>query len=201
MILIVGLGNPGARYAYNRHNIGWLALDDIAERHGFTPFRKKFDGVVAEGRLAGDRALLLKPHTFMNESGKAVAKAARFFKVPSEKVIVIYDELDLAQGKCRAKRGGGGAGHNGIRSIDSHIARDYWRVRLGIGHPGDRQRVRGHVLSDFTDADEDWLDPLLEAVADAIPLLAEGEHEKFMTKVALLTSQKKPAPQERPVNG
>lgn len=201
MILIVGLGNPGAKYAYNRHNIGWLALDDIAERHGFGPFRKKFKGVVAEGRLAGDRALLLKPHTYMNESGKSVAQAARFFKVPPDRVIVIYDELDLAQGKCRAKRGGGGAGHNGIRSIDSHMAHDYWRVRLGIGHPGDRHRVRGHVLSDFSDADEDWLDPLLEAVAEAIPLLADGENEKFMTKVALLTSKKKPAPPKSAADG
>ena len=201
MILIVGLGNPGAKYAYNRHNIGWLALDDIAERYGFAPFRKKFKGVVAEGRLAGERALLLKPHTYMNESGKSVAQAARFFKIPSDRVIVIYDELDLAQGKCRAKRGGGGAGHKGIRSIDSHIAHDYWRVRLGIGHPGDRQRVHGHVLSDFKDEDEDWLDPLLEAVAEAMPLLADGEHEKFMTKVALLTSKKKPAPQESAADG
>ncbi|MEM8586571.1 MAG: aminoacyl-tRNA hydrolase [Pseudomonadota bacterium] len=201
MILIVGLGNPGAKYAYNRHNIGWLALDDIAERHGFGPFRKKFKGVVAEGRLAGDRALLLKPHTYMNDSGKSVAQAARFFKVPPDRVIVIYDELDLAQGKCRAKRGGGGAGHNGIRSIDSHMAHDYWRVRLGIGHPGDRHRVRSHVLSDFSDADEDWLDPLLEAVAEAIPLLADGENEKFMTKVALLTSKKKPAPPKSAADG
>ena len=198
MILIVGLGNPGARYAYNRHNIGWLALDDIAERHGFGPFRKKFKGVVAEGRIAGDRALLLKPHTYVNESGRSVGKAAHYFKLPPDRVIVIYDELDLVQGKCRVKKGGGAGGHNGIRSIDSHIGPDYWRVRLGIGHPGDKQRVRGHVLSDFTDADEDWLDPLLEAVADAIPLLANGEHEKFMTRVALLTTKPKEAePQKR----
>ena len=198
MILIVGLGNPGARYAYNRHNIGWLALDDIAERHGFGPFRKKFKGVVAEGRLAGDRALLLKPHTYVNESGRSVGKAAHYFRLPPDRVIVIYDELDLVQGKCRVKKGGGAGGHNGIRSIDSHIGPDYWRVRLGIGHPGDKQRVRGHVLSDFTDTDEDWLDPLLEAVADAIPLLADGEHEKFMTRVALLTTKPKEAePQKR----
>lgn len=198
MILIVGLGNPGARYAYNRHNIGWLALDDIAERHGFGPFRKKFNGVVAEGRLAGDRALLLKPHTYVNDSGRSVGKAASYFKLSPEQVIVIYDELDLTQGKCRVKKGGGAGGHNGIRSIDSHIGPDYWRVRLGIGHPGDKQFVRGHVLSDFGDADEDWLDPLLEAVAEAVPLLAHGEHEKFMTRVALLTAKSnQPEPQER----
>ncbi|MEM7442090.1 MAG: aminoacyl-tRNA hydrolase [Pseudomonadota bacterium] len=197
MILIVGLGNPGPRYAYNRHNIGWLALDDIAKRHGFGPFRSKFKGVVAEGRLSGDKALLLKPQTYVNESGRSVGAAMRFFKLTPDRVVVIYDELDLAQGKCRVKKGGGAGGHNGIRSIDQHIGPDFWRVRLGIGHPGAKDRVRGHVLSDFTSDDEQWLDPMLEAVSTAIPLMTEGEHEKFMTKVALLTKPQSKAPQER----
>lgn len=192
MNLIVGLGNPGTRYAYNRHNIGWLALDDIAERHGFGPFRSKFKGVVAEGRIAGEKALLLKPHTYVNESGQSVGAAMRFYKTTPDRVIVIYDELDLAQGKCRVKKGGGTGGHNGIRSIDQHIGADFWRVRLGIGHPGNKDRVRGHVLSDFTDEDEVWLDPMLEAVAMSMPMLTDGDHEKFMTKVALLTKSQNP---------
>ena len=187
MHLIVGLGNPGPAYAYHRHNIGFMAVDDIAHRHGFSPFRAKFQGVMAEGRLGDDRALILKPGTFMNESGRSVGQALRFFKLTPADCFVIYDELDLAPGKCRVKRGGGAAGHNGLRSLDSHIGPDYWRVRLGIGHPGHKDRVRGYVLHDFATSDEAWLDPLLEAVAEAAPLLVGGAPDKFMTKVALAT--------------
>lgn len=191
MLLIAGLGNPGSQYAYNRHNIGFMAVDDIAERHGFQPWRAKFQGMVAEGRLGTVKTLLLKPTTFMNESGRSVGEAARFFKLTSDQVVVVYDEIDLAPGKCRVKKGGGAAGHNGIRSIDRAIGPDFWRVRLGVGHPGDKALVRTYVLKDFAKADEDWLDPLLEAVADAAPLLVDGgepvKPEKFQTKVALLT--------------
>lgn len=187
MLLFVGLGNPGRQYAYHRHNIGFLALDDICERHRFGPFRKKFQGEIAEGTVAGEKVLALKPQTFMNESGRSVAEAARFFKLEAGQVWVFYDDLDLAPGKVRVKRGGGAGGHNGLRSIDRQFGQDYWRVRLGIGHPGDKARVHGYVLSDFAKADEAWLDPLLEVVAGAAPLLAEGEPEKFMTRVALET--------------
>jgi PTH1 family peptidyl-tRNA hydrolase len=187
MLLFVGLGNPGGKYAYNRHNIGFLAVEDIAERHGFPPFRAKFQGAVAEGRLAGERVALLKPQTYMNESGRSVGEAMRFFKLIPEDVVVFYDELDLAPGKLRVKRGGGTGGHNGIRSIDRQIGPEFWRVRLGIGHPGHKDRVTGYVLSDFAKADEDWLDPLLEAIADAAPRLAERAPDKFMNEVAIAT--------------
>ena len=191
MLLVVGLGNPGPEHAYHRHNIGFMAVDDIVHRHGFSPFRARFQGRLAEGRLAGDKALVLKPSTYMNLSGQAVGEAMRYFKLTPEQVVVIYDELDLAPGKCRVKRGGGTGGHNGIRSIDRHIGPEYWRVRLGIGHPGHKDRVHGYVLHDFAKSDEDWLDPLLEAVADAFPLMAEGEPERFMTRVAMLTTPPK----------
>jgi PTH1 family peptidyl-tRNA hydrolase len=191
MLLIAGLGNPGSEYAYHRHNIGFMAVDDIAERHGFQPWRSKFQGMVAEGRLGGIKTLLLKPTTYMNESGRSVGEAVRFFKLQPDEVVVIYDEIDLAPGKCRVKKGGGAAGHNGIRSIDRAIGPDFWRIRLGVGHPGDKALVKGYVLKNFAKADEDWLDPLLEAVADAAPLLVDGgepvKPEKFQTKVALLT--------------
>ena len=191
MLLVVGLGNPGPKHAYHRHNIGFMAADDIVHRHGFSPFRARFQGRLSEGRLAGDKAMVLKPMTYMNRSGQAVGEAMRYFKLSPEQVVVIYDELDLAPGKCRVKRGGGSGGHNGIRSIDRHIGPEYWRVRLGIGHPGHKDRVHGYVLHDFGKADEDWLDPLLEAVADAFPLIADGEPEKFMTRVAMLTQPPK----------
>ena len=191
MLLVVGLGNPGPEHAYHRHNIGFMAVDDIVHRHGFSPFRARFQGRLSEGRLAGDKAIVLKPSTYMNRSGQAVGEAMRYFKLAPDQVVVVYDELDLAPGKCRVKRGGGSGGHNGIRSIDRHIGPEYWRVRLGIGHPGHKDRVHGYVLHDFAKSDEDWLDPLLEAVADAIPLMAEGEPEKFMTRVAMLTQPPK----------
>jgi peptidyl-tRNA hydrolase, PTH1 family len=185
MLLLVGLGNPGPQYAYHRHNIGFMVVDDIVHRHGFAPWRNRFQGQAAEGMLGGVKTLALKPSTFMNRSGQSVGEAARFYKLAPADVVVIHDELDLAPGKCRVKQGGGHGGHNGLRSIDQHLGPDYWRVRLGIGHPGDKALVNGYVLHDFAKSDEAWLDPLLEAVAAAAPLLAEGAADKFMTKVAL----------------
>ncbi|MEO1191394.1 MAG: aminoacyl-tRNA hydrolase [Pseudomonadota bacterium] len=193
MHLLVGLGNPGSRYAGNRHNIGFMALDRIAERHGFQPWRKRFQGLAAEGRIAGESVLALKPQTFMNNSGRSVGEAGRFFKLPPEALWVFYDELDLAPGRIRVKRGGGAGGHNGIRSIDSHYVKDYWRVRLGIGHPGDKAKVMGHVLSDFAKA-ETWLAPFLDAVAGEVGTLLTQGHEAFMSRVSHLA----PAPQSKP---
>lgn len=188
MLLLVGLGNPGARYQGNRHNIGFMAADEIVRRHGFSPWKKRFQGEVAEGALGSERALVLKPQTFMNESGRAVGEAARFFKLDLKDVVVLYDELDLAPGKVRVKTGGGTAGHNGIRSIDAHLGNEFRRVRLGIGHPGDKKLVQHYVLSDFDRELDGWVKPTLAAVADAAPLLAESDDNKFMTRVALLTN-------------
>ena len=195
MLLLVGLGNPGARYAGTRHNIGFMAADLIVRRHGFSPWRKRFQGEAAEGTLAGERALVLKPQTFMNNSGQSVGEAMNFYKLTPDDIVVLYDEIDLAPGKVKVKKGGGAAGHNGIRSIDAHIGPDFWRVRLGVGHPGDKARVYGHVLSDFSKADDAWLEKLLEAVSDAAPLLVQKDDNKFMTKVALLTQ---PPPEKKP---
>ncbi|MBK8176063.1 MAG: aminoacyl-tRNA hydrolase [Rhodospirillales bacterium] len=193
-LLLVGLGNPGAKYADNRHNIGFMAVDAIARRFGFTPYRTRFAGELAQGRLGGEETLALRPMTFMNCSGRSVAEAARFYKIPPARVIVFHDELDLAAGKVRIKRGGGAAGHNGLRSIDALYGNDYRRVRLGIGHPGDKRRVLGYVLDDFDDLDRAWLDPLLVAVADYAPLLAGGEDAAFMSKVAMALAP----PREKP---
>ncbi len=188
MKLWVGLGNPEPGMARNRHNIGFMAIDVIADRHGFAPWRKRFSGLVSEGSIGGEKIVVLKPLTYMNESGRAVQPASAFFKLPPDAVTVFHDELDLIPGKVRVKRGGGAAGHNGLRSIDRTLGtQDYWRVRLGIGHPGDKARVHGHVLGNFAKTDEDWLVDTLEAVSDAAPLLAAGKPEDFMTKVALLT--------------
>jgi PTH1 family peptidyl-tRNA hydrolase len=195
MLLLVGLGNPGARYAGTRHNIGFMAADLIVRRHGFSPWRKRFQGEAAEGTLDGVKVLALKPQTFMNNSGQSVGEAMNFYKLPADDVVVLYDEIDLAPGKVKVKQGGGTAGHNGIRSIDAHIGPDFWRVRLGVGHPGDKARVHGYVLSDFAKAEEAWLEKLLHAVADAIPLMAKKQDGKFMTKVALLTQ---PPPEKKP---
>jgi len=184
MRLVVGLGNPGAKYARNRHNVGFMAADVVAIRNRFPAYRSKFKGELAEGEIAGERVLLLKPHTYMNESGISVAEAARFHKLAPEQVIVIHDELDLAPGKLRVKRGGGAAGHNGIRSIDAHLGNDFWRVRIGIGHPGHKQLVLGAVLGDFVKADTVWLVPLLDAIADEMPLLLKGEDAAYMSRVA-----------------
>ena len=199
MLLLVGLGNPGARYAGNRHNIGFMAADLIVRRHGFSPWRKRFQGEAAEGTLDGEKVLVLKPQTFMNNSGQSVGEAMNFYKLTPDDVVVLYDEIDLAPAKVKVKKGGGAAGHNGIRSIDAHIGPDFWRVRLGVGHPGDKSRVHGYVLSDFSKAEDGWLEKLLDAVSDAIPLMARKQDGKFMTKVALLTQpppEKKPPPAE-----
>ena len=201
MRLLVGLGNPGPRYAYNRHNIGFLALDDIVERQGLSAWRKRFQGEVAEGSIGGERVLALKPMTFMNESGRAVGEAMRFHKLSPSDVIVLYDEIELAPGKLRVKQGGGAAGHNGIRSIDSHIGPDYWRVRLGVGHPGLKHLVHPHVLSNFSDEDEAWLDPLLEAVAKEAPLLVRGDMSAFMSRVSLALQPPKPKKEPSPDEG
>lgn len=184
MKLFVGLGNPGAQYAFNRHNVGFMALDVIAAVHRFDAWRKRFSGLISEGRLGGEKVLLLKPQTYMNESGRSVGEAARFYKLDEEDVAVFHDELDLAPGKVRVKTGGGVAGHNGLRSISAHLGNDYMRVRVGIGHPGMRDRVVGHVLKDFHKSDLAWLEPLLDAIAEAAPHLADGAKDKFQTKVA-----------------
>ena len=190
MRLWVGLGNPGAEYAHQRHNIGFMAVERIAARHGFSPWRRKFQGEVADGSIAGQKLLLLKPATFMNDSGAAVQAATAFHKLPAEAVTIFHDELDLAPGKVRVKQGGGAAGHNGLRSTDAHVGNATWRVRLGIGHPGHKALVQRHVLGNFAKVDAAWLDQLLDAVADAAPLLAQARPEDFMTRVALLTQTK-----------
>jgi len=188
----VGLGNPEPGMARNRHNIGFMAVDVIAERHGFSPWRQRFKGLVAEGIIAGEKILALKPLTYMNVSGESVQAAAAFFKIAPETIVAFHDELDLVPGKVRVKRGGGAAGHNGLRSMDRMLGTpDYWRVRLGIGHPGDKARVHGHVLGNFAKDDEDWLTTLLAAVGDAASLLVQGKPEEFMTRVALLTQEDK----------
>ncbi|WP_201132376.1 aminoacyl-tRNA hydrolase, partial [Rhodovulum imhoffii] len=184
MRLFVGLGNPGAKYAGNRHNIGFMAVDKIAVDHGFTPWRARFQGQIAEGRLAGEKILLLKPETYMNLSGQSVGEAMRFFKLGPQDVTVFHDELDLAPGKCRLKQGGGHAGHNGLRSIHAHIGEAYGRVRLGIGHPGHRDKVSGYVLSDFAKADQVWLDNLLRGLSDGVAELAANNNAQFLNAVA-----------------
>lgn len=184
MKLFVGLGNPGAKYAKNRHNIGFMAVDRIAERHRFGPWKKKFQGYAADGELAGERVLILKPETYMNESGRAVGEAARFLKIELADICVFYDELDLAPAKVKVKVGGGNAGHNGLRSMTAHVGNDYKRVRLGIGHPGSKEAVIHHVLGDFAKADAEWVNELLDAVADAAPRLAKDDDSRFLTDVA-----------------
>lgn len=185
MKLFVGLGNPGARYARNRHNVGFMALDRIAAAHGAGPWRRKFQGHVSDATIGTERVLLLKPDTFMNESGRSVGEAGRFLKLPIEDVIVFYDEIDLAPGKLRIKVGGGNAGHNGLRSISAHLDNDYVRVRIGVGHPGHKDLVANYVLNDFAKTDQAWLDPLLDAIAGAAGRLAQGDNERFLTDVAL----------------
>ena len=188
MLLWAGLGNPEPGMARQRHNIGFMAIDVIAIRHGFSPWRNRFKGLVAEGSLGGERILALKPMTYMNDSGESVQAAAAFYKLEPDAITAFHDELDLAPGKVRVKCGGGTAGHNGLRSIERMLGTpEFWRVRLGIGHPGVKERVLGHVLGDFAKADRDWLLPVLDAVAEAAPLLAERKIEEFMSKVALLT--------------
>ena len=194
MLLLAGLGNPGAKYAQNRHNIGFMAVDEIVRRHSFGPWRARFQGEVSEGMLAGEKALALKPQTYMNESGRAVGDAMRFYKLSPANVVVIYDELDLPPGKLRMKTGGGAAGHNGIRSIAQHIGPEFRRMRLGIGHPGAKDRVLSYVLGDFAKADARWRDELLEAVAAEAELLARGEDATFQNKVHLRLREAPAAP-------
>ncbi|MBF0563564.1 MAG: aminoacyl-tRNA hydrolase [Alphaproteobacteria bacterium] len=190
MMLVVGLGNPGAEYAGHRHNIGFMAVDHLVRRHGFGAFKSKFQGHLAEGMIGDVKVLALKPQTYMHDSGRSVAAAAHFHKLKPEDVIVLHDELDLAPGKLRVKLGGGSAGHNGLRSIDAHLGPLYQRVRLGIGHPDDRDQVARYVLHDFAKAEAAWLGPLLEAVAEAFPLLSKGDAAGFMTRIALLAPAK-----------
>ncbi|WP_170332887.1 aminoacyl-tRNA hydrolase [Ruegeria arenilitoris] len=202
MKLFVGLGNPGSKYARNRHNIGFMAVDRIAEDHGFGPWKSKFQSEIAEGRLGREKVLLIKPQTFMNRSGQSVGEAMRFYKLDSTDVTVFHDELDLAPGKVRVKAGGGHAGHNGLRSIHEHISPAYDRVRLGIGHPGRKELVSPYVLSDFAKADADWLDEVLRGVSGGAGFLADRESGKFMNAVALRTapprSSKSPAKETTP---
>ena len=190
MRLFVGLGNPGAKYANNRHNIGFMAVEEIARRHGFAPWRRRFQGVTSEGTLERERVVLLRPATFMNESGRAVQEAANFFKLPAGEITVFQDELELPPGKLRVKVGGGIAGHNGLRSISAHIGNDYRRVRLGIGHPGVKELVHSYVLSDFAKSDRAWVVALCEAIADSAGLLALDRDSTFQNKVHLAMQSK-----------
>jgi len=198
MKLFVGLGNPGSKYAGNRHNIGFMALDQIASDHNFAPWRSKFQGKLTEGRLGREKVILLKPETFMNLSGQSVGEAMRFFKLEPSDITVFHDELDLAPGKCRVKTGGGHAGHNGLRSMHQHIGPDYQRVRLGIGHPGHKDRVAAYVLHDFAKADAEWLDDVLRGIGDGAPDLAEGEASRFMNAVARRVVPERPSKPAKP---
>ncbi|MEZ5910418.1 MAG: aminoacyl-tRNA hydrolase [Hyphomicrobiaceae bacterium] len=198
MKLLVGLGNPGNKHAHNRHNVGFMALDRIADRHGFSAWRKRFQGLTADGEIDGERVLLLKPQTYMNESGRSVGEAVRFLKLALGDVVVIYDEIDLAPGKLKAKTGGGNAGHNGLRSMSAHVGNDYVRIRIGVGHPGHKDRVADYVLHDFAKADAVWLEPLLDAIADASGRLAAGDAARFLTDVArTLGSEEEAKPEKK----
>jgi peptidyl-tRNA hydrolase, PTH1 family len=185
MLLLVGLGNPGSRYAGNRHNIGFMAVDAIAKCHNIAPWRRKYQGVAVEGTIGGERVLLLLPGTYMNESGRAVQEAARFHKIEPAQIVVFHDELELAPGKVRVKVGGGNAGHNGLRSITAHVGNDYKRVRIGIGHPGDKNLVERYVLQDFAKSERPWVEALCDVIADNAGLLVEGKDASFQNKVHL----------------
>ena len=203
MLLIAGLGNPGQQYERHRHNVGFMAADAIARRHSFSSWSKKFTALVAEGRIGGEKVLLIKPQTFMNLSGQAIGEAMRFYKIDLDDLIVFYDELDLAPGKLRVKRGGGHAGHNGLRSIIAHIGAEFQRVRLGIGHPGHKDRVAAYVLQDFARAEAGWLDDLLRGIAEGAPWLARGKPDRFQTAVAQRMApprpdRNRPAPEPEP---
>jgi peptidyl-tRNA hydrolase, PTH1 family len=203
MLLFVGLGNPGARYAQNRHNIGFMAVEEIARRHNIGPWRRRFQGVAAEGPIAGERVLLLRPETFMNDSGRAVAEAEHFYKIPLGDIVVIHDEIELPAGKVRVKTGGGIAGHNGLRSISAHVGNDYRRVRIGVGHPGVKELVHPHVLSDFAKSERPWVEALCEIIAENAALLVKGQDNSFQNKVHLAMDAKgfgppKPQPDAPP---
>ena len=199
MKLFVGLGNPGNKYARNRHNVGFMALDRIAERHGFGSWRKRFSGLTAEGEVAGAKVLLLKPETYMNDSGQSVGEAMRYLKLTESDVIAFHDEIDLAPCKLKVKVGGGNAGHNGLRSLTAHIGNDYMRVRIGVGHPGAKELVHGWVLRDFAKADAEWLEPLLDAMAEAAGRLAKGDDARFLTDVARVLQPKPAKTESEPV--
>jgi len=190
MLLFVGLGNPGARHVGNRHNVGFMVVEAIAKRHNIGPFRRRFQGVAAEGPIGSERALLLLPGTFMNESGRAVGEAAHFYKLGVSDIVVIHDEIDLAAGKVRVKAGGGVAGHNGLRSITAHVGNDYRRVRIGVGHPGDKDLVYAHVLNDFAKSERPWVEALCDVIADNAELLAKGQDASFQNKVHLAMQAK-----------
>jgi peptidyl-tRNA hydrolase, PTH1 family len=190
MVILVGLGNPGAQYAGNRHNIGFMAVDAIARRHGLGPWRRRFQGVTAEGPLGSARALLLLPGTYMNDSGRAVAEAAHFYKLAPQDIVVVHDEIDLPPAKLRVKTGGGNAGHNGLRSISAHVGNDYRRVRIGVGHPGVKDLVHAYVLNDFAKSERPWVEALCDIVADNAPLLAQGDDASFQNKVHLALQAK-----------
>jgi len=190
MLIFAGLGNPGAQYAHNRHNVSFMAADALYRRHSFSPWTKKFQAQVSDGTIGGEKVLLMKPQTFMNLSGQSVGEALRFYKLPPAALTVFYDEIDLAAGKLRVKTGGGSGGHNGIRSIDQHVGNPYRRVRIGVGHPGVKEMVHGHVLGDFAKADREWLDVLLDAVADDAALLVAGDDNGFMNRVTLTLRDK-----------
>ena len=196
MIIIAGLGNPGPKYEKNRHNIGFMAVDEIARRWRFGPERAKFQSVVRDGEVDGTKVLLMKPQTFMNESGRAVGEAARFYKIKPSEVIVFHDEIDLAPGRFRMKTGGGAAGQNGIRSLISHLGAEFRRGRMGVGHPGESHLVMPHVLGDFHKADLPWLDPMLSAVADALPFAVAGEDERYQGEVMRLAPAPKFSPRQ-----
>jgi PTH1 family peptidyl-tRNA hydrolase len=190
MLLFVGLGNPGERYAGNRHNIGFMAVQAIADRHGLRPWRRRFQGVAVDGPIGGERVLLLLPGTYMNDSGLAVAAAAQFYKIAPHEIVVFHDEVDLLPGKLRVKTGGGNAGHNGLRSISAHVGNDYRRVRIGVGHPGVKDLVYGHVLGDFAKGERPWVEALCEIIADNAELLVRGQDATFQNKVHLAMDAK-----------
>lgn len=201
MLIIAGLGNPGPKYAANRHNIGFMAVDAIHRKNPFSPWSKKFKGEISEGELGGEKVLLIKPQTFMNLSGESVGEAMRFYKLAPKDIVAIYDELDLAPGKARIKVGGGHGGHNGVKSLDAHCGKDYRRLRLGIGHPGVKELVHNHVLGDFAKADHTWLDPLLDELGLNADMLVRGEDSQLMNKLALAvggTAEDKPKVEKKP---
>ncbi|RUZ77593.1 aminoacyl-tRNA hydrolase [Mesorhizobium sp. M7A.F.Ca.US.006.01.1.1] len=198
MLVFAGLGNPGAKYADNRHNVGFMAADAIARRHSFSPWSKKFQGLISEGTLGGEKIVLIKPQTFMNLSGQSVGEALRFYKLELSALTVFYDEIDLAEGKLRIKTGGSAGGHNGIRSIDGHVGNAYRRVRIGVGHPGVKEMVQHHVLGDFAKADREWLEPLLDAIADNAAMIVKGDESGFMNKASLAVQGKAGAEPDKP---
>jgi PTH1 family peptidyl-tRNA hydrolase len=200
MLLIAGLGNPGRRYGGHRHNIGFMAADEIHRRHRLSPWRARFEGETSEGTVDGEKVLLLKPATYMNESGRSIGQAMRFYKLSPKDVVAIYDELDLPPGKLRMKAGGSTAGHKGLKSIEAHIGKDFRRMRIGIGHPGAKELVNGYVLHDFAQSDREWIGPLLAAIADNVGLLAAGNDANFMNRIHLATAaeEERSDPERRP---